>query len=417
MKKKSSTRRLLFTIFVIVFLDLLGLTLIIPILAPLFLDPINGILPVGTSEGTRTLLLGLLFAAYPFAQFFAAPFLGALSDRYGRKPIIIIPLTGTFIGYLIFGYGIITHNLVLLFASRLLDGFCGGNLSVALSAVADISTKKSKARNFGLIGAAYGLGFILGPFIGGRLADPSVVSWFNYATPFWFAAALALFNIGLMFLFFRETIRKRIKRPVSLLTGFKNIRLAWKLKNLRVMFLVVFFLMFGFTFFTQFFQVFLIEKFNYTQTTIGQLFAYVGLWMAFTQIALMRPLSKRYSPRFILSVSTFFLALFFVVLLIPDKAFWLYLILPLIAIMSGLAIPSYNAIVSNLGAKDSQGEVLGINQSVQSLAQFFPPLIAGVIVSVHPGAPTLVAGLMTLLAGIIFIIFFNPKNKQSFHEI
>lgn len=124
--KSMSHRGLLFTIFVIVFLDLLGLTLIIPVLAPLFLDPVNGILP-HAHEGTRTFLLGLLLAAYPLAQFFAAPFLGALSDKYGRKPILLIPLVGTLIGYIIFGYGIITASLSLLFISRLLDGF-GGEL-------------------------------------------------------------------------------------------------------------------------------------------------------------------------------------------------------------------------------------------------------------------------------------------------
>ncbi len=414
--KSMSHRGLLFTIFVIVFLDLLGLTLIIPVLAPLFLDPVNGILP-HAHEGTRTFLLGLLLAAYPLAQFFAAPFLGALSDKYGRKPILLIPLVGTFIGYIIFGYGIITASLSLLFISRLLDGFGGGNLSVALSAVADISTEKTKARHFGLVGAAYGLGFILGPFIGGRLADSSIVSWFNYATPFWFAAGLALFNIILMLFLFPETNHKRIHTKASFFAGIRNIRRAFELKNLRVMFLVVFMLMFGFTFFTQFFQVFLFEKFKYTQTTIGEIFAYVGVWIALTQVVLMRPLSKRYSPQTILSFSIFILAIFFALLVIPHRAFWLYIILPFIAIMSGLIIPSYSAIVSNLGAKDSQGEVLGINQSVQSLAQAIPPVLAGIIVSVHPSAPTLVAAFMTLLAGIIFVGFFNPRNKQNFHEI
>ena len=132
------------------------------------------------------------------AQFFGAPILGAMSDRFGRKKILILSLVGTCIGYLFFGAGIAAASLITLFISRAIDGFTGGNISIALSAIADISDPKEKAKNFGLIGMAFGLGFILGPYIGGKLADPSVVGWFTHSTPFWFAAALTFLNIILV---------------------------------------------------------------------------------------------------------------------------------------------------------------------------------------------------------------------------
>ena len=167
------------TIFFTVFLDLLGLGIIIPILPALLLDPINGILKVTYSFSTRTLIYGFLIAAYPIAQFFGAPILGALADQKGRKKLLLLSLVGTVGGYAIFILGILTSNLYLLFLGRIVDGFTGGNISIAQSAIADVSTPETKSRNFGLIGMAFGLGFIIGPYIGGKLSDSAIVSWLD----------------------------------------------------------------------------------------------------------------------------------------------------------------------------------------------------------------------------------------------
>jgi len=186
--KKSN----LLILFLIVFLDLVGVGILIPVLAPLMLDTGSQIVPAGWSEATRNLALGILIAVYPLAQFFGAPILGTLSDRYGRKKLLGFSLFGTLIGYILFAVGILTNHLWLLFLSRTLDGFTGGNLSIANSSIADMNAGQKSAKNFGLIGMAFGFGFIVGPFLGGILSDPHLVSWFNHATPFWFAAILSL---------------------------------------------------------------------------------------------------------------------------------------------------------------------------------------------------------------------------------
>ena len=133
-EKKQKVKSPLAAIFFTVFIDLVGLGIVIPIMAPLLLDPHNTILPFTASVHFRTLLLGFLIAVYPLAQFFGAPVLGALSDRHGRKPILLISLLGTFLGYILFALAIIYNNIYLLFCSRLLDGFTGGNISMAYSA-------------------------------------------------------------------------------------------------------------------------------------------------------------------------------------------------------------------------------------------------------------------------------------------
>jgi len=415
--EQTTPKAKLGSIFFTVFLDMLGIGLVIPVLAPLFLNPAVSPLPSSLAFGERTLVLGLLIAAYPLAQFFGAPILGALSDRWGRKPVLIFSLIGTLTGYLLFGIGIVYSSLSVLFLSRLLDGFTGGNISTAFSAIADVSDEHNKVKNFGLVGMAFGLGFIIGPYVGGKLSDPSLISWFSYATPFWFAAGLASINIALVLWRFRETLRVKVMSELSLLTGFRNLQKAWAMQNLRTMFIVIFLLTFGFNFFTQFFQVFLVEKFNFTQSGIGDLFAYIGLWIAFTQGVLTRPIGKRFKPHQVLKVSALCLGLSFPLLLLPTQAMWLFFILPLISVFQGLTEPNSTAIVSNLAGADSQGEILGIKQSIQSLAMAVPPIIAGSIIWLHLNLPTLIAGLSTLAAWIIFVSFFEHKKTELFHEV
>ena len=399
------------TIFFTVFLDLLGLGIIIPILPALLLDPVNGILKVTYSFSTRTLIYGFLIASYPLAQFFGAPILGSLADQKGRKKLLLLSLVGTVGGYAVFILGILTSNLYLLFLGRIIDGFTGGNISIAQSAIADVSTDETKSRNFGLIGMAFGLGFIIGPYIGGKLSDSSVVSWFSYATPFYLTILLAIINVVLVFLNFPETLVIKRAVKVNLFTGFTNIKKAFTFKDLRVMFLVVFLLTVGFNFFTQFFQVFLYGKFKFTQSQVGDFFAYMGLWIAIAQGAVLRPLSKKFKPAKILSYSIVLLAISFPFLLIPNQRVWLYLIVPFIAIFQGLNQPNGTAIISNLVDRDKQGEILGINQSISSLAQALPPIIAGFVTAVNINLPTWFAAGSTLLAWIIFKAFFKERKN------
>ena len=400
-------------IFFTIFLDLLGLGIVIPVLPAVILNPAAGLLPMDYAFAARTLIYGFLIASYPLAQFFGAPILGTLADRYGRKKLLTVSLLGTMFGYALFAIGIVTGNIFLLFGGRLLDGFTGGNISIAQSAIADISDETNKSRNFGLIGMAFGLGFIIGPYIGGKLSDPSIVSWFTFATPFWVAMGLAAFNIALVLIQFPETLVHRRNVKISLTTGFRNLASAFSMKQFRTLFLVGFLLTVGFNFFTQFFQVFLIGKFHYTQSNIGDFFAYMGLWIAFAQGGVLRPLSKKFSPAQILTFSTILLAVTFPILLLPDKSVWLYVIVPFIAVFQGITQPNVTTMISNLSGRDKQGEILGINQSVLSIAQAIPPIVAGIVTSVNLNLPTLFASGATLLGWLVFVFVFERKKSTG----
>lgn len=403
----------LLTIFITVFIDLLGIGIIIPVLPVLFYAPDSGFFSPEVSELRRSILYGLLLGIYPFLQFFGAPILGALSDRYGRRPMLLLSLTGTLVGYLLFAVAIQEQWLWLLFFSRALPGFTGGNISIIYSSISDISTGSSKAGRFGLVGMAFGLGFILGPAIGGILADSTLVSWFNAATPFWFTSILTLINIGLVYGRFTETLAERKSSSISFFTGIRNISIAFKSPQLSKIFPVVLLLSLGFTFFTQFFSVKLIQDFSWTEKDIGLLYGWVGIWMALTQGFLVGRVARYIRSADVITVSMVIRGIALLLVLLPTQEYMFYVIAPFIAISQGMTNPNLTAVVSEQASEQEQGQVLGINQSMLSVGQAVPPVLAGYLNTLNGNLPILIAGLVTLLAWLIYMIFFWRQDKKK----
>ncbi|MEI8103742.1 MAG: MFS transporter [Candidatus Moraniibacteriota bacterium] len=413
MKPRNPLYALLFTVLI----DMIGVGIIIPILAPIFLGIEGALFLPDTTVAFKTIVLGILLATYPFAQFFGAPYLGTLSDIYGRKKFLLLSLAGTVFGYLLFGVGILTHSLTLLFVSRIIDGFTGGNISIALSAIADISTPENKTKNFGLIGASFGVGFIIGPWLGGQLADPRTVSWFNDATPLWVAAGLALINMLLLARNFQETLQKKksiLQSPsFSFFQGFANIKQAFLLISLRRLFLVSMFYTLGFNFFTQFFQVFLVTKFNFSHAEIGNFFGVIGLWIVIAQGALIRPLSQRFPPRSLLRIVMPLFAISTLAYLIPDRAILLFFIVPFFSSFNGFILPNLNTLISNAAHPEEQGKILGINQSLQALAMTIPPLVAGVAFTVNQNLPIILCALLVIVGWLVLLTVPKPTTTLA----
>ncbi|MEW6469310.1 MAG: MFS transporter [Bacteroidota bacterium] len=397
------------SLFLTVFIDMLGVGIIIPILAPIMLDPSFGMLAEGASGAQRNIAIGFLIATYPIMQFFGAPVLGALSDKHGRKRILAISLIGTLAGYLLFAYAIYIRSIELLFISRALDGFTGGNIAIAMSAISDISTPESKARNFGMVGAAFGFGFVIGPYIGGKLADPAIISWFDAGTPLLFAALLTLVNILLVFFRLPETLSHPRHSEISLTTGIRNVVRAFASRQTRTVFIVVFLIALGFTFFTQFFQVFLFHKYDYTISEIADVFAYVGIWIVIAQGALMRPLSRRFKAHQMLRVTPLLLSLALFMIVVPDKTAYLLCVIPFVSLSQGLTLPNANTLVSNSVPPDRQGEILGINQSVSSFAMSIPPIMAAYLTNIDIHLPTITASVLIFLAWLVYMVFYRPS--------
>ena len=359
-------------------------------------------------ESDRNLVYGYLIASFSIFQFFFAPLIGILSDRYGRRPVLFYSLFLTLSGYLLFAYGIYVHNLILLFVGRSMTGIASGNLSVIYSAIADVSSPEEKAKNFGLVGMAFGLGFIVGPVLGGVLADSGLVSWFSFSTPFFFAALLAGINIVQVWFTFQETLdAPNPQAKLTPFTGIKNIQKAFGNPDLASIFTVIFFMTFGFTFFTQFIQPYLIKVFAFDQADIGYLFGFIGIVIAITQGVLVRILSDKFPPKGTIRIFLFLLIGSFLILLLPKEAAQFYWVLPTVAICQGIVQPNLSSMLSNAVPDHLQGETLGMQQSVQSLATLLPPIIGGYVLSLRIDMPILLASAVTAIAWIAFMIRFR----------
>lgn len=416
-QKRSPLLIVLFTIF----LDMLGIGILIPVLPALLANPSSPyfLLPSGWTVDQGFFLLGLLTASYPFAQFLAAPILGQLSDRFGRKPVLAISLLGTCISYIVFALGILWRNIPLLFLSRAFDGLTGGNIAVAQAAIADITKPQDRAKTFGLVGAVFGIGFIIGPFLGGVLSSSTVVGWFNAATPFLFAAILSAINVVSVIVRFPET-HKHVDRDkhVHLGRALHNIGRAFRMSDLRLIFVTLFIYTSGFGFFSTFFSVFLISRFGFAEAQIGNFFAYVGLWIVFTQGVITRQVSGKFKEYQVLRLTLFATGLVMLTYFLPTQSWQLLLVTPFFAIANGLSMANVSGLVSRSADAKIQGEILGIMSSVQALAQSLPPILSGLIAaSLGPSVPVLFASGLIMLAGLIFAFAYKPTHyKHPVHQ-
>lgn len=403
-------------IFFTILLNALGFGILIPIIPLLLADPKSQyfMLPHSFTLGQGYIIFGFLVAIYPLMQFIATPVLGQLSDKFGRKKILEISLAGTFVSYILFAIGILTKSIPLLFISRAFDGITGGNISVAQAVVADVTSPKNRAKNFGLIGAGFGVGFIFGPFLGGILSESKLVSWFNAATPFWFAALLALANVIVIFICLAETFKPKKDKKIIWGQSVKNIINAFKIRELRILFTTVFLFQSGFTFFTTFFSVYLITKFGFTQGNTGNFFAYLGIWLVFTQGFLTRIISNKFSENKVLKITIIFTGVMILVFLIPNAWWGLLIIAPFFAFANGLSQANITGLISNSVGPEIQGEILGINASVAAMAQAIPAMLSGFIAaSLTPASPSIVAAGVIILGGIIFIAAYRkPLVKK-----
>jgi len=397
-------------IFFTILINALGFGILIPIIPLLLADPKSQyfMLPNTFTLGQGYIIFGFLVAIYPLMQFAATPILGQLSDKFGRKKILAISLAGTFISYVLFAVGILLKNLPLLFISRAFDGITGGNISVAQAVVADVTPSQKRAKAFGLIGAAFGVGFIFGPFLGGILSESKLVSWFNAATPFWFAALLSLISVILIVVCLAETFKLKKEKKIVWSQSLKNIIKAFSIRELRVLFTTVFLFQSGFTFFTTFFSVYLITKFGFTQSNTGNFFAYLGIWLVFTQGFLTRIVSNKFSESKVLRITLIATGVLILAYLIPNVWWGLLIVAPFFAFANGLSQANITGLISNSVGPEIQGEILGINASVAAMAQAIPAMLSGFIAaSLTPSSPSIVAAGVIILGGIVFIIAYR----------
>lgn len=400
----------LFSVLLTVFIDSLGFGLVYPIFSVLLMNPEQGFLSVNTSLAMRGWLFGLLVSGFCLGQFFGGPILGALSDYKGRKKILMLTLWLAAFTYALTAFGIIFESILIVFISRLLGGVASGNWSVAQTVVVDTSTEEEKTKNFGLLGMAWGTGFVIGPYLGGKLSDPSICTIFHLTTPFWAASFLCLLNIVLLAWRMQESLPAIQLTKISLVAGIYQLKEAFTSVKLRGLFFMMFVFCIGWGFFTEFCPIFLIRKFHFSGSEIANFYASIGLWIAFCQGLVIRPFLRWFSPQALILTALFGMGCTLIIMTFIKIKLFLYFILPPLAFFEALLFPSTTTIVSNVSDKQSQGHVLGIYNSVQWAAIGLTPLFSGSFVAIYPYLPFVVGAMAMFFALIVFIKTIEAKT-------
>ncbi|MBS1797871.1 MAG: MFS transporter [Acidobacteria bacterium] len=355
----------LIVIFITMFIDLIGFGVAIPVLPDY----------AKSQFGASPFTIGWLIAMYSIMQFVSTPFLGQLSDKYGRRPILLVSLLGTSVAALITG---LATTLPLLFFGRIFDGITGGNISTAQAYIADVTSKENRAKGMGLIGAAFGLGFVFGPAIGGILSKVSPHA------PFFFVSALAFANATLLYFILPESIKK----GAVVTAEFRKHRLAELMDSLKnaqfgTLTAIYFFLVTAFSIMNFAFVLYTKERFAYAPEQNGYIFAFIGVIAVIFQGGLVGRLADRFGENLLTVTGCLVMAagLFSLPFIFPQAGGLgaLLVVMAVMAMGNSMASTAVTSLVSKNSHDHEQGKSLGVLQSGASLARAIGPALGGVL--------------------------------------
>lgn len=346
----------LIIVFVTVFIDLLGFGIIIPLL-PFYAE----------TFGATGFTIGLLATSFSLMQFIFAPIWGRVSDRIGRRPIILLGLLGSCLSYLGFG---LASTLTTLFLARIFAGIAGANIPTAQAVVADLTTPENRAKGMGLVGAAFGLGFIFGPAIGGFL------SRYGYAVPAFFASGLSLANFVAAWFLLPETLKPE-HRAVERMGRIDALRAALARPHLPLLLVIGFLVVAAFSGYESTFALFAERTYGFTASSIGYIFAFVGVILVIVQGALVGRVVKWIGEHHIVPASLALVAAGLLMIPATTSVPALLAASGVMAVGMGFNNPSLMSLISRYSAAEDQGGVMGLTQSLNSLARIVGPMWGG----------------------------------------
>lgn len=372
----------LISVILVVFIDLLGFSLILPLL-PYY----------AATFGANGFVTGLLVASYAAMQFIGAPLLGRMSDRYGRRPILLLSIAGTSIGFLVLGFA---NALWMLFASRIIDGLTGGNLSVAQAYISDVTDAQDRAKGLGLVGAAFGLGFIIGPVSGGLLSQ-----W-GYGVPAFAAAALSLVNLLLVYFWLPESLtpEKRAempeRRPAVNLNG---LLVALRRPFTGSLLITRFFFGLAFAILQTIFALYALSRFHLTAVQTGYILTYVGVLSVVTQGFLVGRITRRVREDILIGVCVVVMAFGLLGWALAPSVLFLLVIMAPTAVAGGLLNTILTSTLTKAVEPHEIGGIIGVSTSIESLTRVIAPILGGyLLVAYGAWAPGLFGAI--LLGGL-----------------
>jgi len=391
-----------FPLYLVVFIGFLGYSLMITVFTPLFLDDQGGLLPASSSTGERTLVLGGVLALYPLAQFVGSPILGALSDRRGRRPVLLGSLLASALLYGGIALALHLESLALLIVCCLLAGLAEANIAIAQSAVADVAPAAERSRLFGYVYLSSSLAYVIGPLGGGKLADREVFSWAGAGTPFLVVGGLLLVTLAVTALRFRETHTPSPGPGVGLGRAFANVGAAFAPGRLRPLFLANFVLYLAIFGFFRVYPIYLVDHFGMSVSRESEFIAWVAVPIVVANLGLVGWLSGKLDPRRLTVRFGVTLAVCLAAVVVPHPEGALWVTLFACALALAVCLPSMAAMISAAADAERQGSALGSNQSLQVGAEGVSGLAGGGLAAISTALPLPTMGVLALCgAGLL----------------
>lgn len=377
----------LIPIFVVIFVDLLGFSIILPLL-PYFAGHVDA----------SPQMIGFLVATYSICQFISAPILGGLSDRFGRRPVLLFSQLGSFTGFLLLGSAFfLPHTIVWLFVARAIDGCSGGNLTIAQAYISDVTEPDERTKSYAMIGVAFGLGFLVGPAFGGFL------SRFGYAIPAYAAACFSLSSIVATILLLPETEHQPDENRRLGLSAYTRVFEYFSLPELRTLLLVFFFFALPFSLYVTMFALFADVQLKLTAEQAGYFLAFVGLLGIIWQGGVVAPVAKRIGERRALQIGLLLCAIGQFSIVGVDVWWKLFHVSLFLSLGTALTRPAITSLITKVAPQNRRGGVLGVMSSIESLSRIIaPPLGGWIIGGMHPTWLGYVGGALATL-GVMLI--------------
>lgn len=397
-------------LFLVLFIDGMGLGLLFPILNTILIEPQSGFLPADISIGLRDFYYGLTIGIFMICWFFGAAVLGDLSDNVGRKKSLMICLIGSFLGYLLSAIAIPFHSFWLLLFGRVIAGFTSGSQPIAQAAIVDVSTEEYKARNIGLILLAVSLGFVFGPIFGGLLSDHRIVSWFGFQTPLYFAAILSFINAMALHWFFTETFTKaQSKIKIKWHHAVHVFISAFKHPSIERYSIVLLVMIFGWSNYFSFISFYLFQTYHYSALANSLFLALMGLGFSIGCGYIVNYCTKRYDYDLLVIVGLALTAAsVFFTLMIPVQ--WVAWVATLcIGLSLSVAYSVLLTIFSDQVSENEQGWVMGVTGSIMALCFGLTSISTGVIAQAGAGLPMVLA-IIGLAGSAALLSMFKRSN-------
>ena len=397
-----------------VFIGFLGYSLMITVFTPMILGNDNGMLAADSSTSERTLVLGALLALYPLGQFFGAPIVGSLSDRFGRKRVLLVSLVASTAAYCLIAGALEARSLALLMVASLIAGLSEANIAIAQSGIADVAPEANRRRLFGYVYLASSLAYVVGPLAGGKLADPGLVSWFGYSTPYWAVAILLAGTFLLTLVRFRETHPADASHRIRWTEALTSLSSVFTDHDLRRIYLGNFLLYLSIFGFFRVYPMYLVDQFGMGVSEESEYIAYVAIPIVIANLGLVAWLSHRMSSKAMTAGFAVMLAVFMASIVVPGSEAALWFTLGPTALALAICLPGAASLVSEAVGPAEQGKALGNNQSLQVGAEALSGVAGGALASIVVKLPLpVLAGVALVAAGTIAGVRSPPTHEGS----